>query len=253
MKTVICKNCGLEFTGNYCPECGQNAHEHRINAKYILHDIPHSVFHVDKGFFHTLFMLFRKPGLMVQQYLEGKRARHFRPFAYVILMSTIATFLIKGLDWATQTLFLKYNPGGNFPEPEGFFSHYISVFIFIMVPIAALITWFCFINKKYNYWEHFVANTFIAAQLNVIVVLVKLAGLLIVLFTHKLANVDFNWFLYVFMFGFLYMYGSVYGFMMREYYIKKLWMLSIIIAIMNFFLAAVYFTGFHMAGIMKPW
>lgn len=251
MNPSTCKNCGFNYEGNFCPQCGQSVHEQRIDAKYILHDVPHSVFHIDNGFFYTLKSLFTRPGAMIQDYLEGKRVKYFRPLAYVVLMSAISTLIVKGIEWlmsksADETI---AHSGGSF------FEHYFSLFIFIMIPFASVITWLTFSKQKYNYWEHFIANTYIAAQLNIMLVLINLAGLIVVLFTGKYSGVDFGVFVAFFMSGFLYLYGSAFGYIFTpaikgKYRILKI---TLILTLMNCFLFVLYFTGFNLAGIMKPW
>ncbi len=43
-----CKNCNQDLNGNYCSNCGQTADTHEINFKSILHEIQHSIFHIEK-------------------------------------------------------------------------------------------------------------------------------------------------------------------------------------------------------------
>ncbi|MEO7529951.1 MAG: DUF3667 domain-containing protein, partial [Sediminibacterium sp.] len=82
-----CINCDQSFEGKFCPECGQAAGTHRINALYFLHDIPHSVLHVDKGFPYTFFQLVKRPAQALEEYLAGRRVKYDRPFSYVLIMS----------------------------------------------------------------------------------------------------------------------------------------------------------------------
>lgn len=252
MHQTVCQNCSFEYEGNYCPQCGQSAHEHRINAQYILHDVPHSVFHIDEGFFYTLKCMFTRPGAMVQDFLDGKRVKYFKPLAYVVIMSAMCTLLLKGIEWVTaKAAGVQMVPA----HEESFFKHYFSLFIFIMIPFASLVTWVTFLRKKYNYWEHVVANTYIAAQLNIMLVLVNLAGLVIVLFTKKFEGVDFSIFIVIFMSFFLYLYGSVFGFIfsasLKGRY--RTLRISLILTVMNFVLFILYFIGFNITGIMQPW
>lgn len=250
MENRRCLNCDHRFFGNFCPHCGQSSHEGKINAHYFLHDIPHSVFHIDKGFFYTLKSLFTRPGYMIEEYLQGKRVKHFRPFGYVVIMSAICTFLIKGIEWLTVNVAAGDDAGEVIPVHDNFFAHYFSVFIFIMIPLASLVTWLTFYKRKYNYWEHFLTNTYIAAQLNLILVLIKLAGFFVVLFTKKLnPDIDFKWFLMVFMMGFLFMYGTVFGVLMRGYY--KVFKMIVILTLMNSVLAILYILGFSLAGLVS--
>lgn len=252
MQKAVCKNCLFEYEGNFCPQCGQSSHEHRIDAKYILHDVPHSIFHIDQGFFYTLKCMFSHPGRMVRDFLEGKRVKYFRPLSYVVIMSAICTLLIKGIEW----LIKKSVGAAVFPaHEENFFKHYFSLFIFIMIPFASFITWLTFYRKKYNYWEHFIANTYIAAQLNIMLVLINFVGLLMILFTKKLEAIDFNILIGVLMSFFLYLYGSVFGYIfvstLKGRY--KSFKISLILTFMNLALFVVYAIGFNITGIMKPW
>lgn len=247
----VCKNCGKAAAGNFCSQCGQSFHEGRINAHYFLHDIPHSIFHVDKGFFYTFISLFTRPGSMIKDYLDGKRVKYFRPFGYVIIMSTICTLLVKLIAAGITSTYLKYNPGFVPQEKEGFFNHYFSVFIFLMIPFASVITYLFMRRGKYNFWEHFLINTYIAAQLNIMQVLVYLAGWIIMLFTHSFGEIGYGIFIPIFMTAFLFIYGSVFGYLMRDSYSMK-WLVPRLV-IMNTFLFFLYFFGFQLTGTMKPW
>lgn len=246
---VICKNCYRRFDGKFCLECGQSAAEGRIDLHYLLHDVPHSVFHIDQGFFYTLGMLFSKPGVMIQEYLAGKRIRHFRPFAYVMIMTAISSLLVKVLEWAKTDVLRSVYGVSPALEHANFFEHYFSVFVFIMIPFASVVTWLVFIRREYNFWEHFLANTYIAAQLNIIWILMHLVSLIAVLFTGSDYSTMGLAFFVVFMSFFLYMYGSVFGFLMKGVY--KLWKLVLILSGMNLILYFVYSIGFHLAGIWQ--
>lgn len=244
-----CLNCEYIYTGKYCPNCGQSAHEGRIDGRYFLHDIPHSVFHVDKGFFYTLFSLFRRPGMMIKEFLDGKRVKYFKPFAYVILMSTISTLLTKWIMNGITAVYEKSFPGSPLPHNESFFAHYFSLFIFLMIPVVSLVTYLFFKKSRYNFWEHCLINTFLAAQLNIMQVLIYLVSYIYLITVHQMINIYI--FIPVFMSAFLYLYGTVFGYLMSKDY--KTGRLIFKLTVMNTVLFFVYTTGFQLAGIMKPW
>ncbi len=246
MKRHECKNCSELFVGNFCPNCGQDAHEHRINAHYFLHDIPHSVFHVDQGFFYTIKMLFTRPGLMIREYLEGKRVKYFRPIAYVMVMTALSALLVKVLDWFTMKI-LAFN-GVKMIQSHNFFEHYFSLFIFIMIPLASVVTWLFFVRKKYNFWEHFLANTYIAAQLNLMWIAMHVISLFAAVFTGEQLSIDYTSFLTVFLVFFMYLYGSVFGFLMWPLIRTKL-LLIFLLSMMNALLSILYSVGFDLAGL----
>ena len=248
MKSIACKNCSSIYNGNFCPNCGQSSHETRINAHYFLHDIPHSIFHVDGGFFNTLKMLFSKPGLMIEEFLEGKRIRYFRPFGYVMVMTAVSTFLTKMLEWSKYQL-LQTNTQIIPVKNYNFFEHYFSIFIFLMIPVASFVTWFFFFNKKYNFWEHILVNTYISAQLNIIWILSYLINFFIVLFTGKVFEMKMSILFIFFMMVFLYLYGSVFGYLFRKDY--KIVFLTILLTVMNFLLFMIYYYGFIWADLIN--
>lgn len=235
------------FIGNFCPNCGQNAHEHRVNLHYFLHDIPHSVFHVDSGFFYTLKMLFTKPGVMVQEFLEGKRIRYFRPIGYVMVMTALSALLVKLFDWGSAKVLAFQNI--EIHESHNFFEHYFSIFIFLMIPLATVVTWLFFSKKKYNFWEHFLANTYIAAQLNVLWITMHFVSFVAAVFSQREFHVNYTIFLTVFLMFFMYLYGSVLGHLMFPFF-KQRWKLILLICLMNFVLSMLYSYGFQVAGLI---
>lgn len=245
MLSVVCKNCATSYNGHYCPQCGQSSHTEKITLHYLLHDIPHSVFHIDKGFFYTLKWMFKNPGLAIKEFLAGKRVKHFRPVAYVILMSTICTLLASSVHSLTTNIFHKNNPGYTLSKLS-FWSKYISVFIFMMIPLLSLVTWITFRKKGYNFWEHVIGNIFIAAQLNIILLSIKIFALIKVLLGFNPA-VSFTVFMFIFMFYYSYCFKE----WMRPH--QSWWKLFFTLLLMNTFLSFIYITGFSLTGIMTPW
>jgi hypothetical protein len=47
----ICLNCGGESDQKYCPGCGQALHAERISMRTLLHEVGHTFWHFEKGFF----------------------------------------------------------------------------------------------------------------------------------------------------------------------------------------------------------
>ena len=246
MSAQTCKNCQTPFNGNFCFNCGQSAHVEKIDATYFLHDIPHSVFHVDKGFFYTLKRMFADPGIALKRYLEGERIKHYRPFAYVLLMSTICTLLIKGNNYLINLRFEKQHPGHVLEFGHSLFVKYPSLLIFLMIPVLSLITWLSFFRRPYNYWEHFLVNTYLAANLNVFLLLISLFQLARYYIADSYA-VNYV----VFMCFFMAYYGHAFGSMMADS--GKLRNNMIILLFMNFVLASAYFTAFVYTGVMAAW
>ena len=246
MPAQTCKNCQTFFDGNFCPHCGQSAHVEKIDAAYFLHDIPHSVLHVDKGFFYTLKAMFLDPGQAMKRYLDGQRVKHYRPFAYVLLMSTLCTLLIKGIDHLINIHFEKLHPGHTLEFGHSLFVKYPSLLVFLMIPVLSLITWMAFMRRPFNYWEHFLVNTYMAANLNIFLLLISIVQLARYYFFNSYeVNVIF------FMCFFMAYYGHAFGSLMADS--GKLAKNILILGIMNFFLASAYMTAFYYTGILHAW
>jgi hypothetical protein len=132
---------------------------------------------------------------------------------------------------------------------ENLFTKYQSLFILVMIPIVSLITWLVFIKNKYSFWEHMLINTFLAAQLNVLVILLHLVVLIKFLLSGSL-QVHYLLFTTIFMTGFMTYYASCFSTLMINR--EKPWQLGLQLGIMCFLLATVYATGMAMTGISMP-
>lgn len=86
-----CLNCHTDIEGKYCHECGQKASVKRFTVSSVIHEIPHSLFHVDKGVMKNLIGL-KNPKATVFAYLSGKRASYYSPFLFFIISTALVLF-----------------------------------------------------------------------------------------------------------------------------------------------------------------
>lgn len=172
---ITCKNCDHSFKGNFCNNCGQTANTHDINFKSIIHEIQHSIFHIDKGILYTTKELLLRPGHTIRGYLNGKRVKHFKPFAYILILSTIYALLTK-LSHKTNFLgdiFLgleagardadRYQPG-IFEDILLWMSGNYAYATLVILPLLSFSSYLCFFRQKYNFFQHLIINSFIAGQ-----------------------------------------------------------------------------------------
>jgi hypothetical protein len=165
-----CLNCGHEFEGNFCNQCGQSAHTHAINWHYIWHEIPHSVGHIDRGILFTLRQLCTRPGHTIREFLEGKRVNHYRPLALLILLGAVLVFVMNGLDLSMAKLNnAAYASSNADAEAKAFMAQYnefvekkMTLLNMLFLPFFAFGSWLAFRRKGYNYPQLLVAQTFTA-------------------------------------------------------------------------------------------
>ena len=90
-----CRNCGTALIGAHCHACGQAGHIHRT-AGALFHDILHGVFHFEGRTWHTLPLLFRRPGEVTRRYIEGERVKFVSPmalFLFSVFLMGLGTFI----------------------------------------------------------------------------------------------------------------------------------------------------------------
>lgn len=168
-----CKNCGEFVKGKFCSQCGQAANVKKVNFENFANEISESVLIVNKGFFYTLTQLFKNPGKSIREYLDGKRKKHFKPFTYVLLLSTIYFFIssITGLNTWVNDFFVGFLPDSidenakvEIPPLLKWFSENLAYTNLLLLPIFSLTSFIAFRRYKRNYLEHIILNAYLAGQ-----------------------------------------------------------------------------------------
>ncbi len=83
---MICANCHTEFSGNYCPACGQSAKTCRFTVKNALLSTLEVWGMGNRSLPRTLFCLFTRPGQMIGDYLDGHRVPYFPPVKMLFVL-----------------------------------------------------------------------------------------------------------------------------------------------------------------------
>jgi hypothetical protein len=94
-----CLNCGARLIGEFCHQCGQQAHVHRTLGAF-WHDLAHGVLHFEGKIWRTLPMLAWRPGELTCRYIAGERARFVSPLA-LFLFSVFLMFAVLSFSGAT--------------------------------------------------------------------------------------------------------------------------------------------------------
>ena len=103
MNPHTCSNCELEFMGEYCPRCGQHIGTARITLKNIVQNFFKEFFDLEDGFLFTMKELFYRPGYMMRDYLQGKRAHYFKPFQLLFVLGAIFIIAVRIIDPGTSS------------------------------------------------------------------------------------------------------------------------------------------------------
>lgn len=169
---MICKNCEKSVEGNYCSHCGQKSATRRIDATYVRHEIPNSIFQLDRGFLFTVKELFLRPGHSIRAFLHGKRKPHYKPFAYLIITFTLyalSAYLMERSTYIDDLLFgfkgrmIASGETADSPALDWISKNQVYVTLLI-IPFFSLASYLAFIRSSYNYFEHLVLNLYITGQ-----------------------------------------------------------------------------------------
>ncbi len=91
---VKCKNCDHEFSGKYCPNCGQSVKELERPIRFMIADFMGTIITFDTRIIKTLYAVLLQPGKLTVDYLAGKRARYMPPFRFYLFISFVMFLLI---------------------------------------------------------------------------------------------------------------------------------------------------------------
>lgn len=176
---MICKNCEKSFDGNYCSHCGQKSEIKRIDVRYLINEIPNSIFQLDRGFLFTMKELFVRPGHSIREFLVGKRKPHYKPFAYLVITFTLYALISYLSERSTFIDDLLYGFKGRMSESgeavdapilDWISKHQVYVTLFIL-PFFSLASYLAFVRSGYNYFEHLILNLYINGQQMIIYML----------------------------------------------------------------------------------
>lgn len=173
-----CLNCGTANDSNFCKECGQSMHTHRLTVGHILHEISHYFTHADKGLLYIIKEMFIRPGTVVEEYIAGKRKKYFNPYTFLLLCSTVSAYVYWKLKYYTNIHLQESNApqemNNLMMQTSRLMEQYGKIITLFMLPLLAGIGILLHWRKKYNYAEHLTIQAFVLAQTSVINIFVTL-------------------------------------------------------------------------------
>lgn len=135
-----CTNCGEEYTGRFCPQCGQSGVWDRYSWKRVILNFLDIWGLGNRPMFRTVMELFWRPGYMVRDYLFGHRQLYFPPFK--LLAVTMAL-----------TLFVNMLTGNEFDSDLGSILNEINVEKMHLTPALTTVVQ-AFVNFGQFLYEH---------------------------------------------------------------------------------------------------
>jgi hypothetical protein len=101
-----CPSCGAQKCGPYCANCGERFLKPADFdlRHFLLHDLPHEVWHVDGKLKRTLRALFERPGFLPAEYTAGRRVAYIAPLRLYLAVFLVHLALVATSPDGTRTL-----------------------------------------------------------------------------------------------------------------------------------------------------
>jgi len=156
-----CQNCGNNFEENYCNICGQKIIKNRYTLKDVLVNATDLFFNLERGLIFTVKELSLRPGILITEYIAGKRVKYYNPFKFLVIFIAVGTFfslkieelgaksrIIKITESSTDTIFI-------------FFTNYWDILSLLLVPIFSIFSFLLFKRSGYNFTENLILNSYV--------------------------------------------------------------------------------------------
>lgn len=161
-----CQNCQFIYDGYFCPRCGQKYMDGRFTLKESVSWILGQILNLEKGFFHTIWQLIFKPGIVINDYLNKATVRYIHPFRFAFIVATISALItISSGAFETQEL-SQYLPNKTEKEVEMIenfieeFKKYFTLIMLVFIPFYAFGTQLIYRRFKKNFTEHLILNCY---------------------------------------------------------------------------------------------
>ena len=91
-----CLNCDedLHASGGFCPRCGQRTDTARLTVTALARDLMHTFVNVERGPLAFAKALLVRPGGVALEYVQGRRRRHYGPFATLAVLVGVTALAV---------------------------------------------------------------------------------------------------------------------------------------------------------------
>ncbi len=96
MPTGRCLNCDatLADADRFCPRCAQRTDTARLSLRDVARDLLQNFVNVERGPLAFASALLTRPGGVAREYVEGKRHRHYGPFATLVVLVGLTALMV---------------------------------------------------------------------------------------------------------------------------------------------------------------
>lgn len=188
-----CNNCGNEYTGNFCPVCGQRAKAGRITWSVVQRGVMDVWGLGGRSLPYSLWQLLWRPGYFISDYINGKWQSSFPPVKMLLLVAVILYFVGKVIFPEYWNSLLEYDSSSitstgwqyYFDFADQWIGNHIEWLFLFVFSLLILPTWLMFRhsprNRQHTIPQGFFIQVFMTTQyfmwVFIVSSFVKLAGI----------------------------------------------------------------------------
>ncbi len=147
-----CLNCNHEADGaaRFCPSCGQRTDTERLSLADMARDLMHAFVNVERGPLVFARALLLRPGTVAREFVQGRRRRHYGPFATLAVVVGMAAlvFNVSGFQVLMQE--------GVAPAPAALLHRYFNLVLLAQLPLLGAVCALVFHDARLTWAEHMV-------------------------------------------------------------------------------------------------
>ena len=209
-----CNNCGLMFSGNFCPRCSQKADLGRINWRSVRNGIMDIWGLGTRSLIYSIWQLLMRPGYFISDYISGKRQVSFPPVKMLFIVTVIYSLIIYWLFPKVFGIQLHDIDEGSRQLLSNYYNWYESHFSWAMLGMSVLAiipTWVMFRYAPRNTRHSLPEGFFIQVLFSVLMVVLNFFLIYLVLVNLIAYNVVIALFtMFYYIVGYMQLFG--YGF-----------------------------------------
>jgi len=132
--THYCANCGIEFTGDFCYQCGQRAGTGRITWDSIRQNVMELWGLGTRSLPYTLWQLVWRPGYLIGDYLRGRHQLSYPPIKMLVIVALFTFLMFNFFDDTAETTVVEITNFDTFFDQtmDWFFKHLDWLMLFLM-------------------------------------------------------------------------------------------------------------------------
>ncbi len=176
----VCANCSNEFTGNFCPVCGQKSTYGRISWKSIGLDLMKVWGRESRSAVSSVMQLLGRPGYLINDYIHGRRQVCYSPVSMLFLIA-IVVIILHQLTGNTPSVEITTDNENDFQIIKGiivWFQNHPAWGVLALTSFIILPTWLLFRNSPRNTHHTLPDGIYIQIFLSSVLLLISLFSLI---------------------------------------------------------------------------